>query len=168
MATDPTAVPRRTRLVRRLVREAARLLAAVGLALDSYLHAHLADRYDLVSADISQGTLFRIEAGFAAAAALLILLWRRWPAELFAWSVAAGGLTLLLIYRYADIGAWGPFPDMYEPIWYGDKVFTVVVEAVAVVATSYLLVTSFLMWSKRGRPRGRGRRRAHAAGGRRV
>ncbi|MFF2520976.1 hypothetical protein [Streptomyces liangshanensis] len=161
MASEPTAAPRRTRLATRLVREAARLLAAAGLALDSYLHAHLADRYDLVSADISQGTLFRIEAGFAAAAALLILVWRRWPAELFAWSVAAGGLTLLLIYRYADIGAWGPFPNMYEPIWYGDKDFTVVVQAVAVVATSYLLITSFLMWS-------RGGRRAHAAGGHRF
>jgi hypothetical protein len=161
-SSRPTAVPRRTRLSRRLIGEAARLLAAAGLALNAYLHAHLAERYDLVSADISQGTLFRIEAGFAAAAALLILVWRRWPAELFAWLVATGGLALLLIYRFADIGAWGPFPNMYEPIWYGDKVFTVVVEAVAVVATSYLLVISFL--TRAARKRGRG---AHAGGRRR-
>lgn len=168
MASDVPTAPRRGRLVKRLVREAVRLIAAAALALDAYLHAHLADRYDLVTADISQGTLFRIEAGFAAAAALLILVWRRWPAELFAWSVAAGGLTLLLIYRYADIGAWGPFPDMYEPIWYGDKDFTVVVEAVAIVATSYLLITSFVMWRRRGHGRRRGHRGAHAGGSHRL
>ncbi|MGW0668425.1 hypothetical protein [Streptomyces sp. NPDC002746] len=124
----------------RILRGAARVLAAAGLAVDAYVHAHLADRYDAVMADISQGTLFRIEAGMAALAALLVLVWRRWPADLFAWSVATGGLALLLIYRYADIGAWGPFPSMYEPVWFTDKRVTVVAQAVAMVATVYLLL----------------------------
>lgn len=124
----------------RFLRGAARVLAAAGLAVDAYMHAHLAERYDAVTADISQGTLFRIEAGMAALAALLVLVWRRWPADLFAWSVATGGLALLLIYRYVDIGAWGPFPNMYEPVWYGDKRITVVAQAVAMVATVYLLL----------------------------
>ncbi|MEK8144899.1 hypothetical protein NKH18_35350 [Streptomyces sp. M10(2022)] len=70
----------------------------------------------------------------------LVLAWRRWPSDLLAWSVAAGGLALLLIYRYVDIGAWGPFPSMYEPIWYGEKVAAVVAQAVTVVATLYLLL----------------------------
>lgn len=105
----------------RFLRGAARVLAAAGLAVAAYVHAHLAGRYDAVTADIGQGTLFRIEAGMAALAALLVLVWRRWPSDLFAWSVATGGLALLLIYRYADIGAWGPFPNMYEPFWFGEK-----------------------------------------------
>lgn len=124
----------------RFLRGTARVLAAAGLAVDAYLHAHLAGRYDAVTADISQGTLFRIEAGMAALAALLVLVWRRWPSDLFAWSVATGGVALLLIYRYADVGAWGPFPNMYEPVWFGEKRATVVAQAVAMVATVYLLL----------------------------
>lgn len=124
----------------RLLRGTARVLAAAGLAVDAYVHAHLAEQYDAVTADISQGTLFRIEAGMAALAALLVLVWRRWPADLFAWSVATGGLALLLIYRYADIGAWGPFPNMYEPVWFTEKRVSVVAQAVAMVATVYLLL----------------------------
>ncbi|MDX3854318.1 hypothetical protein [Streptomyces sp. AK02-01A] len=125
----------------RLLRGAARLLAAAGLAADAYLHAHLADRYDEVSANISQGDLFRIEAGLAALAALLVLVWRRVPSDAFAWLVATGGLALLLIYRYVDVGRLGPIPDMYEPVWFGEKVLVVVAEAVAVLATAFLLVT---------------------------
>lgn len=126
--------------VGRYLRGAARVLAAAGLAVDAYMHAHLADRYDAISESISQGTLFRIEAGLAALAALLVLVWRRLPADLFAWAVATGGLALLLVYRYVDVGVLGPFPNMYEPVWYGDKRVTVVAQAVAVVATVYLLL----------------------------
>jgi hypothetical protein len=142
---------------RRLLRGAARVLAAAALALDAYLHAHLADGYDTVSADISQGDLFRIEAGLAALAALLVLAWRRVPGDLFAWLVATGGLALLLVYRYADIGVLGPFPNMYEPVWFGDKRLTAIAEAVAVLATIFLLVT-YGRRPGRGAP-GRHRRR---------
>ncbi|MCF3962678.1 hypothetical protein [Streptomyces fuscigenes] len=124
----------------RIPRGIARVLAAAGLAADAYLHVYLADRYDAVSESISQGTLFRIEAALAGVAALLVLVWRRLFVDLFAWAVAAGGLALLLIYRYYDVGTLGPFPDMYEPIWYRDKTLTVVAEAVAVVATVFLLL----------------------------
>ncbi|MEW2546200.1 hypothetical protein AB0910_10575 [Streptomyces sp. NPDC047002] len=134
----------------RFPRGAARVLAAAGLAVDAYLHAHLADRYDAVSESISQGTLFRIEAALAALAALLVLVWRRVPGDVFAWAVAAGGLALLLIYRYADVGTLGPFPDMYEPVWFRDKTLTVVAQAVAVLATVFLL----LYRPRRTRPRG--------------
>ncbi|MFC8830999.1 hypothetical protein ACFT9I_37340 [Streptomyces sp. NPDC057137] len=143
MSAQPTASPagpaHRGR-VGHYLRGLARLLAAAGLALDAYYHADLAPQYDAISADISQGDLFRIEAGFAALAALLVLVWRRIPGDLFAWSVAAGGLALLLIYRYVDVGAWGPFPNMYEPDWFWEKRATVVAQAVAVVATVYLLL----------------------------
>jgi hypothetical protein len=122
------------------VRGAARVLAAAGLAVDAYVHAHLADRYDAVSASIGQGTLFRVEAALAALAALLVLVWRRLPGDLFAALVAAGGLALLLVYRYVDVGELGPFPDMYEPVWYGEKDVTVLAQAVAVLATLYLLL----------------------------
>ncbi|RDG35172.1 hypothetical protein DVH02_26860 [Streptomyces corynorhini] len=142
----------------RVLRALARLVAAAALAWDAYLHAHLADRYDAVSGSIGQGDLFRIEAGLAALAALLVLAWRRVPGDLFAWLVATGGLALLLIYRCVDVGTLGPFPDMYEPHWYRDKRLAVVAQAIAVLATIFLLLTPV----RRARRRG-----AHAAGRRR-
>nr|WSZ99865.1 hypothetical protein OH820_33190 [Streptomyces sp. NBC_00857] len=141
MSADTSAVPSRRGQTLRLLRGAARVLAAAGLAVDAYLHAQLADQYDTVSASISQGTLFRIEAGLASLAALVVLVWRRVPGDLFAWAVAAGGLALLLVYRYVDVGELGPIPNMYEPLWYGDKRLTAVAEAVAVVTTVFLLLT---------------------------
>lgn len=137
----------------RIPRGVARIVAAAALAADAYLHAHLADGYDAVSKSISQGTLFRIEAALAALAALLVLVWRRVPSDVFAWLVAAGGLALLLVYRYVNVGTLGPFPNMYEPVWFRDKTLAAVAEAVAVLATSFLL----LYRRGRGHRRGRGR-----------
>jgi hypothetical protein len=143
----PQPPPRRAL---RVLRGAARLLAAAGLAVDAYVHAHLAGRYDAVTESISQGTLFRIEAGLAALAALLVLIWRRPAPDFFAWLVAAGGLALLLVYRYVDVGTLGPVPNMYEPLWTTDKRLSAIAQAVAVLATVFLLFS---------RPRTPGRRR---------
>ncbi|MFF0163642.1 hypothetical protein ACFYRY_39880 [Streptomyces sp. NPDC005263] len=140
MSPQPTAPPTRRGSAGHFLRGAARVLAAAGLAVDAYLHAHLAERYDVISSSISQGTLFRIEAALAALAALLVLVWRRLPGDLFAALVAVGGLALLLVYRYVDVGVLGPIPNMYEPVWYGEKEATVVAQAVAVLATLYLLL----------------------------
>ncbi|MFI9771657.1 hypothetical protein ACIHJG_32980 [Streptomyces sp. NPDC052415] len=123
------------------LRSVARLLAAAGLAADAYLHAHLADRYDAVSAAVSQGNLFRVEAAVAALAALLVLLWRRPLADVFAGTVAVGGLAALLLYRYVDVGELGPLPNMYEPVWFTDKKRVVIAQVVALIATSLLLLT---------------------------
>ncbi|MFJ6604181.1 hypothetical protein [Streptomyces lydicus] len=120
---------------------AARLLAAAGLALDAYVHARLAGRYDAITATIGQGLLFRVEAALAALAALLVLVVRRPAADAFACLVAAGGLALLLLYTYVDVGPLGPLPDMYEPFLTGDKQLTLVAQAVGVLATGYLLLT---------------------------
>ncbi|MFD8326534.1 hypothetical protein [Streptomyces lydicus] len=54
---------------------------------------------------------------------------------------AAGGLALLLLYTYVDVGPLGPLPDMYEPFLTGDKQLTLVAQTVAVLATGYLLLT---------------------------
>lgn len=89
--TTPSPAADPVRHVHRFLRALARLLAAAGLAVDAYVHAKLADRYDPISASISQGDLFRIEAGLAALAALLVLVWHRWISDAFAWLVAAGG-----------------------------------------------------------------------------
>lgn len=135
----PTAGARST--TREALRWVARLVAAAGLAVDAYIHAKLAGQYDAITSNISQGNLFRVEAAFASLAALLILVWRRPVTAAFAWLVAAGGLAVLLLYRYVDVGAHGPLPNMYEPIWSYDKKVTVVSQVVTMIAASFLLFT---------------------------
>ncbi|ACU72851.1 integral membrane protein [Catenulispora acidiphila DSM 44928] len=118
-----------------------RAVAAAGLAVDAGIHLNLAHRYDPVTSSvISQGTLFRIEAAAAIAAAVLVVLWRRRPGDAFAWLTAAAGLAAILLYRYANPGAIGPLPDMYEPIWYADKVWALISQAAAVATLTPLII----------------------------
>lgn len=110
-----------------------RLVTAAALAIDAYVHADLATRYDpnQVGAEISQGDLFRIDAAAAALAALALILSARRFVWVFAALVAAAGLFAVLLYRYADPGAIGPLPDMREPAWYPEKTLTTIAEAAA-------------------------------------
>ncbi|SEM18337.1 hypothetical protein [Streptacidiphilus jiangxiensis] len=128
--------------------------AAAGLAVDAYVHLKLAHQYSAVaSATISEGTLFRVEGVAAVIAALLVLFWRHRFGDGFAWLTAAAGLAAILFYRYSDPGALGPLPDMYEPIWFTDKVLALLGQAVALAALTPLIV---------GRPRrNAGRRTPH-------
>jgi hypothetical protein len=112
-----------------------RVITAVGLAVDARVHLKLAPAYDAIkSSTVSQGELFRIEAWLAIAAAVLVLVPGRRIVSLIAVLVAGGGLVPLLVYRYFDIGAIGPLPPMYEPVWYPDKTHTLIAQAVATVA----------------------------------
>lgn len=139
MAGSDVGVPPRT--LRRGAAWALRLLAAAGLAVDAYVHFVLASQYDANAAAISQGTLFRIEAVAAAIAAVLVLLVRARIAAVLAFLVSAAGLAAVLVYRYVDVGAFGPFPAMYEPIWYAEKTLSAVGEAVAALAALLLTVS---------------------------
>ncbi len=124
----------------RLGQVSLRALVVAGLAVDAYVHLHLAGSYDANTAAISQGALFRVEAVAAVAAALLVLVTRGWPGLLVAFLVAAGGVGAVLLYQYVDLGALGPFPDMYEPVTYPEKTFSLVAEAVAALAALALLL----------------------------
>lgn len=116
-----------------------RLVAAAGLCCDAYAHFDLAGNFDANVAAISQGMIFRIDAVFAALAALLVLITRRRIAAVFALLVAGAALSVVLVYRYVDLGVLGPLPNMYEPGWYPEKTFSAVAEAVAVLAAGALL-----------------------------
>jgi hypothetical protein len=123
------------------------LTAAAGLAVDAYVHADLASAYQSAGTAISQGALFRIEAGAASAAALIVLVIAGRAGFALAAVVAASALAAILVYRYVDIGRLGPFPNMYEPVWYPEKTTAAVAEAVAVAAS----VTG-LLWYQLHRP----------------
>jgi hypothetical protein len=122
---------------------ALRFLAAVGLVVDAVIHLRLAGQYDPVtSGTISQGGLFRLEAVAAILAAVLMVAMRRRATDLFALSVAAGGVVAVLLYRYVEVGAIGPIPSMYEPIWYAEKTLSLAAQVVAAAAAAAVLVLS--------------------------
>jgi hypothetical protein len=134
-----------------LLRKSLVGVTVVGLAIDAYVHLKLASDYDPVKATVSQGQLFRLEAGLAIVAAILLLVRPGRLTAAIAAIVAGGGVFALLLYYFVNVGQIGPLPNMYEPTWYGDKVFTLVAQSVATI-TALALV--FLGWPRRD-PAGR-------------
>ena len=106
-------------------------VTVAGLGVDAYVHLSLASTYDPVKDVVSQGQLFRVEAVLAIVAAVLLVLRPGRLTASVAALVAGGGLLALLLLRYVDVGGLGPFPDMYEPLWYAEKVVTAVAQAIA-------------------------------------
>jgi hypothetical protein len=105
------------------------VLVAAGLGYDAYVHLDLASSFDAVGDTITQGGLFRVEAGLAILAGLAVLAsgcrLRRPPGG----PLRFGGAAAVTLYRYVDVGAIGPVPNMYEPVWYSDKTWSAIAEA---------------------------------------
>jgi hypothetical protein len=113
-----------------------RLLVVAGLAIDVYVHVHLANDFKFNDNGLVTGEqLFLFEALAAAVAGLLVLFWPNRANYLIAFVVAAAGVAAVVFYRYVDPGPiLGVIPGMYEPIWNIEKVVSLVGEAVAAVA----------------------------------
>jgi len=130
----------RTPRRRRPLDLAFRAVAVVGLAIDAYVHLALAGDYDANAGDlIGQGALFRIEAAASIVAALLVLVVHRRATDTLVLVVAASAAVVALVYRYVDLGPVFGLPDLYEPIWYPQKVLTTIAEVVAALAALALL-----------------------------
>ncbi len=124
------------------VRWLLRLAVIAGLVVDVYVHIHLASNFDSLkgtgSLAVSQGQLFRVEAVAAAVALLLVALRHRaWTAAI-AFLVLFGGTAAVVLYRYVDVGALGPLPNMYDATWYTEKTVSAVAEGVAALAALWL------------------------------
>jgi hypothetical protein len=134
------------------------VLTVGGLAIDAYVHFDLASAYDPVkTSHVSQGNLFRAEGAVAILAALVLVARPRRYTAAFAVLVAASGAAALWIYRYYNIGKLGPFPSMYEPLWYPKKTSAGIAEIVATVTAAATIFT----WPRgSGNPR-RSRATAH-------
>ncbi|MCO5968084.1 hypothetical protein [Actinoallomurus soli] len=113
-----------------------RLLVVAGLAVDAYVHFHLAGDTGSSGGGLTEGTLFWIQGVLAALVAVLVLIRATRLTYGIAFLVAAGALGAVLLYRYVDVGSLGPLPNMYEPVWYAEKVVTTVAEAVSTVAAA--------------------------------
>jgi hypothetical protein len=124
---------------RSVMRWVLTLIAAAGLAIDAYVHFDLAAAYSGVKSSVlNQGDLFRGEGTVAAIAAAAVLLRPRRYTAAFAFVVAAAGTAAVLVYAYVDVGAFGPFPNMYDPLWFGEKTLSAVAEGAAALAALVL------------------------------
>jgi hypothetical protein len=119
-----------------------RIATAAALGIDPIVHWQNAPAYDAVTATVGQGQLFRVEAALAVAVGLLLLVRPRPSSWLAALAVAASALAAVLLYRYVDVGALGPFPDMYENTWQvPGRLLSAFAEGAAVLLASLGLLT---------------------------
>jgi hypothetical protein len=79
-----------------------------------------------------------------AVAATLVVLWVLARGTLVSWlafgAVAAGSLAALVLSVYVRIPSVGPFPVIYEPLWYTDKYLAAAAAAVATLTALVALV----------------------------
>jgi hypothetical protein len=111
-----------------------RLVAVAGLAIDVWVHSSLESDYAQVGNTLSQGRLFVAEAVIAGLVAVWLLLTGSRNAWIATFLVGAGGVAAVVLYRYVDVGAIGPIPDMYEPIWFFRKTLSAFAEGAAALA----------------------------------
>lgn len=117
-----------------MVQIVLRVLAAAALAVSAYVHLHLAHRY-AYPGTINGTDLFRAQGVTAAlVAAVLLLTGHRW-AWLAAAAVGLSSFAAVMLYRYVDVGAIGPLPNMYDATWRPspDKLLSAVAEAAVVL-----------------------------------
>jgi hypothetical protein len=120
------------------------VVTAAGLVIDAVVHLRLAGRYDPITGTIGQGDLFRVEAAVALLLAVSVLVspWRR-ATYAAAFLIAASALGAVILYRYVNVGSLGPLPNMYEPVWFGQKTLSAYAEAASTVAALAGLAWTF-------------------------
>jgi hypothetical protein len=113
---------------------ALRMLTAIALLIDAGVHIHLAPGYQAASpTGIGQGNLFLLESGAALLSAFYVLLRGTKAAYGVALLVALSAFIAVVLYRYVDVPALGPFPAMYEPVWFFEKSLSAAAEAVGAI-----------------------------------
>lgn len=100
-----------------------RAAGAAALGYSGYLHLRIAlDRPPLAAAgQLSLSGLFVAQA----AAVAVVVVWVLVRGNVLSWlafgAVAVGSAAALVLSVYVRIPAVGPFPQLYEPVWYLDK-----------------------------------------------
>ena len=104
--------------------------------MSSYLHVVLAQGPLVSGGQVTLAGMFLAQAVVAGLVALWLLVRPARLAWLAALVVGAASLAALVLSVYVQIPAIGPFPTLYEPMWYGDKVAAAVSAGVAAVAAA--------------------------------
>ncbi len=136
--------PRR-QAVRRWSLWTLRVVTAGGLAIDAYVHFDLAALYAEAGGAINEGVLFRVEGAAALLAAVAVIAIGRRVGYLAALAVGGSALAAMLVSRYVDLGQLGPFPDLYDPVWFPEKLLAAFAEGVACVTA---LAGAVLAWQE--------------------
>lgn len=135
-----TLPQRTTRRLPDLLDIGLRILCAAGMAVDAFIHLRFAGDYDRIGSQITEGQLFRVEAVVAILAAIAIAVTSRRIVSALVFLVALSASAAVYSSVYVHIGAIGPFPDIYEPIWFSQKRAAAVTEAVAAASALVLLI----------------------------
>jgi len=107
-----------------------RVLAAAALGISAYVHLHLASRY-AYPGTINGEDLFRAQGIVAAVVAVALLVTgNRWV-WLAAAAIGLASFVAVMLYRYVDVGAIGPLPNMYDSTWQPlpEKLLSAIAEA---------------------------------------
>ena len=113
---------------------AVRLLTAVALAVSAWVHLDLSSSPYYAGGQLTLGALFLGQAVVAAVVALWVLARPSRAAYAAAAGVAAASSAALVLSTYVRLPQVGPFPVLYEPVWYADKVVAAVAAGVALLA----------------------------------
>lgn len=118
------------------------VIAVLGLAIQAFVHFDLASAFaGNKTSTLSESDLFRAEATAAVIAAVALLVRPRRYTAAFAFLVAAAGTAAVIVYRYVNVGKFGPIPNMYDPYWAPfEKNLSVYGEAAATLAALALFV----------------------------
>ncbi len=110
---------------------AVRLLVSSSLAVDAYVHSDLAHTYAEVTDGIGEGNLFRVDAVAAAVTAAAALFIANRLAYGMAFILGVSAAVLAVVATHMQVGPFGPIPDLYDPIWYSEKLVSVIAESIA-------------------------------------
>ncbi|WP_323959239.1 hypothetical protein GC088_11960 [Arthrobacter sp. JZ12] len=111
---------------------ALRILVALGLAVDAYVHFVLAPNYQFAYPDgIGGGNLFRIQAALAVVVAIYVLVRGSKLSFALAALVALSAFAAVVLSTFIQLPQVGPIPAMYEPIWFFEKSVSAVAEGIA-------------------------------------
>ena len=120
------------------------VLGALTLGYSAYLHFRIAAERPPLFADaqVTLSGLFVAQAVAATVVSLWVLVHRARLAWLAFGAVALGSLGALLLSVYVKIPSVGPFPTLYEPLWYADKVLAAVAAGLATLVALVALAAS--------------------------
>lgn len=112
---------------------AVRLLTTAALAVSAYVHVGLSSSPYYAGGQLTLGALFLAQAVVAAVVALWVLARPSRAAFAVAAAVAAASFLALVLSTYVRLPTVDPFPVLYEPFWYADKVVAAVAAGVALL-----------------------------------
>lgn len=113
-----------------------RVLCAAALAVSASVHVDLSTSPYVAAGQLTLGALFLAQAVVAGVVALWVALRPSLLAFAAAASVAAASFGALVLSTYVRLPSVGPFPVLYEPVWYAAKVVAAVAAAVALLAAA--------------------------------